>query len=193
MFLLYPVGQIILSNHTQRARLHPKIHIFGNKRHKPLRILILNPNCHSQNPMVLNIILKATLQLQREWMINLHPKSTQPLAKRKALSLEKILVGTEDIYLTHKLSCIIPKHIGTLLKLVQLLYNGNRYNKVILLEIINRPAVVQDNIGIQHKNLRQPRLAGLHIVLRIVLCIGLHVYLCVCLRVCLLVRLLTHS
>ena len=118
-------------------------------------------------------------------MINLHPKSTQPLAKRKALSLEKILVGTEDIYLTHKLSCIIPKHIGTLLKLVQLLYNGNRYNKVILLEIINRPAVVQDNIGIQHKNLRQPRLAGL----RIVLCIGLHVNLCVCL----LVGLLTHS
>ena len=83
----------------------------------------------------------------------------------------------ENIYLTHKLPCIIPKHIGTLLKLVQLFYNGNRYNKVVLLEIINRPAVVQDNIGIQHKNLRQPRLAGLYVYL----------------RVCLLVRLLTHS
>ena len=50
--------------------------------------------------------------------------------------------------------CIVVDDVITLLELVHLFQYGQRYDQIILLEIVDRTVIVEDDIGIQHEYFR---------------------------------------
>ena len=106
--------------------------------------------------MVLDIIMEQVLHTVRERMVRFNLDIPQSLSERNTRLAEPLPFG-KPVNVTHESSGIETQRIRTLLELVKLFENRNRYDNVIVLKLLYRLVVMQDDVRIKHEYLRSFR------------------------------------
>ena len=149
------VREIVLSHHSCGLRLHPEVDVLGDEGSETSGIIVPDPYCSGENPVVLDVVVEKVLHIVREGVVRLDLDVAETLAERDSGLAEHLPFG-EPVDQPHEAPCIETQGIIAFLELVQLLYHGNRNDNVIVLELLDRLVVVQDDIGVEHEDFRFP-------------------------------------
>ena len=141
------VRRVILRADADRLRLHPQIRILGDEDYLPARIVPLDGKCCPQDAVVGGVLEKRIVEADAGAGAEDHPDRPQPLAQRAPLRREH--VAGEGVKAAEELAGLEMDVFVAPLELVELLENGDRNRDVVLLELPNAAAVVEDDVGVE--------------------------------------------
>ena len=115
-------------------------------------MLSLNPHCSGKNTVVGDVILKTSLQLIRERVVQLYHQVAQMFCYRHSVPAEFISVR-ETVRLPHEFPCVEAQGVMAFLEFVQLFQDSYRYDYVIFLKVMYGLVVMQDDVRVQNEYL----------------------------------------
>ena len=155
LVLFHAVSQVVLRHHSRRLCLHSQVYIFGYQRHETVGIVVPDPDCGSQNPVVLGVVMEKFLHAVRKRMVRLYLDISQTFADRHAVSSEHFPLG-KTVDVSHESSRIETQRVRALFELVQFFQHGYRYDNIIVLKLSDGLVVMQNDICVQDEYLRFP-------------------------------------
>ena len=88
-------------------------------------------------------------------MVYLNGQLPPSFSERVSASAVKQAGIRDSVYVPYEFPGIVVYGVVAFLEFVQLFQYGNRNNKVILLKVINRIIIVEDDIGVQYEYFRR--------------------------------------
>ena len=147
------VGGVVLRAEAERLGLHPQIRVLRDDDHRPRRRLLLEAERRPQDAVVGSVLQKRFVQPTVGTAPQYHADRTQPLSQRAALG-GKYVAG-ERIEAAEKFAGLEVDVFVAALELVEFLEHRDRNRDVVLLEIADAAAVVEDDVGVEDEELGQ--------------------------------------
>ena len=147
------VGRVILRADADRLRLHPQIRILGDEDHLPARDVPLDGECRPQDAVVGGVLEERIVEADTGPGSEDHPDRPQSVAQWAPLRRKH--VAGEGVKAAEKLACLEMDVFVAALELVEFLKHRDRHRDVVLLEIADAAAVVEDDVGVEDEELGQ--------------------------------------
>ena len=154
---------VVFGEQVERPRLEPQVDVLGDEDDAAPGLGLAQPQRGAEDAVVVGVAAQDARRFRQLAVVGQHAHAARGGAVQGDPLAQQVAAG-EGVELADELPRLQVHHAVALLELIELLEDCDRHRHVVLLEVPQRLAVVEDHRGVEHEDLggarrREQRIA----------------------------------